>query len=491
MSAPSIPASIPAHGRLPWRLREVSSCLAESFLQPVSPYSAAAFRIVFGLLGLVAVVRFALNGWISQLYVEPAYHFNYYGFSWVQAWAGWGMYLHFGLLGLASLGVALGYRYRLSITAFFLLFTYVELIDRTNYLNHYYLVSLLSFTMIFLPLNQVASLDAMKSRKSRGSQGIPRGILWLLMAQVGLVYVFGGLAKLNPDWLFHAQPLRIWLYNSSDVPLIGGLLREELVAYAMSWGGAAFDLTIVGWLLWRKTRPWAYGVLVTFHAVTALLFPALGMFPWIMMGVTLVFFASDWPLKLLSQVHKWAGFSHVSTSFLGKRPRSITGHQDWRIGISIAAAAIFLLVQVAIPLRHFAYPGNVRWTEEGYLFAWRMMLTEKTGQVVYRVNSTSDAGAKLVYPDEYLTPAQVERMSHQPDLILATAHLIRDDFADQGYGQVQVRADAYVSFNGRPAARLIDPTVDLATIQPGIGPKYWVMPEPIQRGVKNYAGDRS
>ena len=480
MSALSAPAASPALDRLPCRYGGLTSRVIGPVLQPVSPYSAAAFRILFGLLGLLAVVRFALNGWIPQLYVEPAYHLNYYGFSWVQAWPGWGMYLHFGLLGLASLGVMLGYRYRLSITAFSVLFTYVELIDRTTYLNHYYLVSLLSFTMIFLPLNQVASLDAMKSRKSRGSQEIPRGILWLLMAQIGLVYVFGGLAKLNPDWLFHAQPLRIWLYNSSDVPLIGGLLREELVAYAMSWGGAAFDLTIVGWLLWRRARPWAYGVLVSFHLATALLFPALGMFPWIMMGFTLVFFAPDWPLKLIDRARKWARLPRASFK-RPERPELIEPH-DWRTVIAIAAAAAFLLVQVAVPLRHFAYPGNVRWTEEGYLFAWRMMLTEKTGQVVYRVTSTSDAGAKLVYPDEYLTPAQLERMSHQPDLILATAHLIRNDFAKQGYEQVQVRADAYVSYNGRPAARLIDPTVDLATIQPGIGPKYWVMPEPIQRG---------
>ena len=479
MSALSVPAPFPALDRLPCRFGRVSSRLAGSVLEPVSPYSAAAFRIVFGLLALVAVVRFAANGWISQLYLEPTNHLSYFGFSWVQAWPGWGMYLHFALLGLASLGVALGYRYRLSIAAFFFLFTYVELIDRTTYLNHYYLVSLLSFTMIFLPLNRVASLDPKRTRKTGDYPVIPRGILWLLMAQIGLVYLFGGLAKLNPDWLFHAQPLRIWLYNSSDVPLVGSLFREEWLAHAVSWGGALFDLTIVGWLLWRRTRLWAYGVLALFHLATALLFPALGMFPWIMMGVMLIFFAPDWPLKLVNQVRKWAGLSPNSTEFPGKRP--ITGHQDWKAGIAIAAAAIFLLAQVVVPLRHFAYTGNVRWTEEGYLFAWRMMLTEKAGQVVYRVSSTSDAQARLVFPDEYLTPAQVERMSHQPDLILATAHLVRDDFAARRYEHVQVRADAYVSYNGRAAARLIDPTVDLATVQPGIGPKYWVMPEPIQR----------
>ena len=480
MSAQSISIAPLALDRVPGSFGRLPGRVTRSVLQPVSPCSAAAFRIVFGLLGLVAVVRFALNGWISQLYLEPVHHLSYYGFSWVQAWPAWGMYLHFSLLGLASLGVMLGYRYRFSITAFFLLFTYVELIDRTTYLNHYYLVSLLSFIMIFLPLNRVASLDALRIRRENGSPVIPRGVLWLLMVQIGLVYVFGGLAKLNPDWLLHAQPLRIWLYNATDVPLIGGLLREEWVAYAMSWGGAVFDLTIVGWLLWRRTRPWAYGVLVIFHVATALLFPALGMFPWIMMGAALIFFAPDWPLKLLNRVPQRVGLQHVP--FESRRSPTLNENPDWRITAAIAAAAVFLLVQVAVPLRHFAYPGNVRWTEEGYPFAWRMMLTEKTGQVVYRVSSASGARAKLVYPDEYLTPAQVERMSHQPDLILATAHLVRDDFANRGYEQAQVRADAYVSYNGRPAARLIDPTVDLATVKPGIGPRTWILPYPEKRG---------
>ena len=450
-------------------------------MEPVSPYSAAAFRIVFGLLGLAATIRFASKGWISELYLEPAYHFSYYGFGWVQPWPGWGMYLHFVLLGLASLGVALGCRYRLSITAFFLLFTYVELMDRTTYLNHYYLFSLLSLLMIFLPLNRVASLDSRKKPVTETAPTIPRAALGLLMAQVGMVYFFAGIAKLNPDWLFQAQPLRIWLYNAAGAPLIGLGLRETWVAYALSWGGLLFDLTIVGWLLWRKTRLWAYGVLLIFHLVTALLFPSLGVFPWIMMGTTLIFFKPDWPLRLVRQFRQAFGrpatpdgiAEHIHTS------RNLTRMTKAAIWLG----AVFLLIQVAMPLRHFAYPGNVRWTEEGYLFSWRVMLTEKTGQVQFRVSGIDGSrDERLVYPEEYLTPGQVERVAYQPDLILATAHIIRDDYAAKGHLRAEVRADAWVSWNGRPAARLIDPTVDLASIEPGPGPKNWVTNPPDQRG---------
>lgn len=139
------------------RIASITSCIDRGVTaasQPVSAASAATFRIAFGLLGLFAVCRFAAHGWIAERYIEPEQHFTYLGFEWVQPWPAWGMYLYFALLGAASLGVALGYRYRLAITAFFVLFTYVELIDKTTYLNHYYWVSLVSFLMIFIPLHR-------------------------------------------------------------------------------------------------------------------------------------------------------------------------------------------------------------------------------------------------------------------------------------------------------------------------------------------------
>ena len=437
--------------------------------QPVSAASVAAFRVLFGLLGLVAVCRFAAKGWISELYIEPAHHFTYAGLWWVQPWPGWGMYAHFALLGVASLGVALGYRYRLSIIAFFLLFTYAELIDKTTYLNHYYWVSLASLLMIFLPLHRTASLDARRSLSPR-SDTIPRWVIWALMAQVGVVYVFGGIAKLNPDWLFHAQPLRIWLYNSGDVPVVGVLLRQAWAAYAMSWAGAAFDLTIVGWLLWRRSRPYAYAVLAAFHLMTWLLFPQIGMFPWIMMAGALIFFPPDWPLRLWTVIRR-------RPPPLDTADGAPVLRATWLSRAGIVALALFALAQIAMPLRHWAYPGNVRWNEEGYRFAWRVMLTEKTGHVRFRVTDTETGEEWVEDPERFLTALQAERMAYQPDMILATARIIAED-AEQRGRTVEVRADSFVAMNGRQATRFVDPDVDLAGVEPGIGPKRWILPAP-------------
>ncbi len=441
---------------------------------PVCPASVAAFRIIFGAVGVIAVIRFTAKGWISELYVEPTYHFSYYGFGWVQPWPGWGMYLHFALLGLASIGVALGYRYRLSITAFFLLFTYIELIDKTTYLNHYYFISLAGFIMAFLPLHRAFSLDARKIPRGGSPPTIPRATLWMLRAQVGIVYFFAGVAKLNPDWLLHAEPLGIWLYNSADTPLIGPFLRVPWVPYAMSWTGAFFDLTIVGWLLWSRSRPFAYAVLVIFHLFTALIFPPIGVFPLIMTGSALVFFNSDWPIRLARRLRAPTSEASTTSPVAASQVRTIS----WPLRVAFLFAMVFFVVQVVMPLRHFAYPGNVRWTEEGYGFSWRVLVTEKTGLVKFRLTSDGTKEEWLVYPEQYLTPLQAERMAYQPDMILATAHIIRDDYLERGYEGVEVRADAFVTYNGRPAARLVDPNADLASLESGIGPKHWILPPP-------------
>ena len=69
-------------------------------------------------------------------------------------------------------------------------------------------------------------------------------------------------------------------------------------------------------------------------------------------------------------------------------------------------------------------------------------------------------------------------MSGQPDLILQLAHHIRDDYESRGIADVEVRVDAIASLNGRPPRRLIDPTVDLTTIEDSIAPAVWILPRP-------------
>ena len=112
----------------------------------------------------VSIIRFWQKGWIQTLYLDPSFHFSYYGFEWVKP-IGEYTYLIFLVCAISAFMVAIGYKYYLSIIIFFLSFTYIELMDKTTYLNHYYFISILSFLMIFLPCNARFSVDSLIYKK--------------------------------------------------------------------------------------------------------------------------------------------------------------------------------------------------------------------------------------------------------------------------------------------------------------------------------------
>ena len=432
--------------------------------EPVDASSISVFRVAFGIVALVAVLRMFAHGWIDQLYVDPLHHFSYVGFEWVRAWPAPWMHLHFAALGLLSVAIILGWRTRASLLLFALGFTYIELIDKTTYLNHYYFMSLAALLLAFFPHDRTWSLDA---RRGIGAGWTPAWTVWALRAQIALVYVFAGFAKLNHDWIVNAAPLRFWLPQHAHLPIVGPLLDETWVAYAFSWAGAAFDLSIVVWLLWGRSRPLAFAVLIVFHLITGQLF-MIGVFPYMMIAASLIFFSPDWPRRLVGR--------------LGLRPRPETASSVRLVTltpsllsrVAVLVGLTVLAVQIVVPLRHYVYPGPVQWNEEGYRFSWRVLLTEKVGHVEYRVTD-SQGRSWVETPAMYLSPLQAERMTTQPDLILATAHIIRDHHARLG-SRVSVHANALVSLNGRASRPLIDPETNLASEPQGIGSKPWLLP---------------
>jgi len=248
--------------------------------------------------------------------------------------------------------------------------------------------------------------------------------------------------------------MSIWLGANTDFPLIGSSFDERWVAFAASYAGLAFDLAIVPLLLWRRSRPFAYVAVVVFHLVTARLFN-LGMFPWIMMASSLIFLPPSWPRR---------------------RPVPLEAPAPVRAPRMTWVLAGYFAIQLVVPLRHFAYPGDVCWTEQGFRLAWHVMVMEKTGSVDFRVREPATNRTWIVSPHDYLTRYQTKMMSTQPDMILELAHWIAEDFRARGIRDPEVRADAFASLNGRPRARLIDPTVDLARRSRSLAPYSWVLP---------------
>lgn len=429
----------------------------------------AVFRIFFGILMFCSIVRFWSYGWIDKLYVQPQFHFSFYGFEWVKP-LGTVTYLIFILCGIAALMVAIGYRYRLAIILFFLSFTYIELMDKTTYLNHYYFISILSFLMIFLPANAYFSLDARRN-KDNAYAYIPKWTVDSLKLLLALVYIYAGLAKLNSDWLIDAMPLKIWLPSKFDIPLLGDFMGEKWVHYAFSWIGAVYDLFIPFLLFWSRTRIIAFIFVIVFHVLTRVLFP-IGMFPYIMIVSALIFFDPKIHHNILGYISKMfkidkSGFD-TGTKF--------TIDKKWREQLTHGMIVLFFTVQVLLPWRYLMYPGELFWNEEGYRFSWRVMLMEKSGYAQFKIVDKDTQKWFYVDNSKYLSTFQEKQMSFQPDFILEYAHFLEKQYNENGTKNIGVYVESYVALNGRLSSPYIDPNVDLTQQKESFEPKKWILP---------------
>lgn len=439
--------------------------------RPISAAPLAVFRILFGLLMAFSLLRFWSYGWIEKLYLQPDFHFSYYGFEWVQPF-GQGTYLLFIVGILSALAMAAGLWYRVSAVLFFLSFTYIELMDKTTYLNHYYFISVMSFLMIFLPAHRHFSLYTLRFPQ-KAVQQVPAFSIYSLRLLLGLVYFYAGLAKLNSEWLLHARPLSIWLPGRSDLPLIGSFMDETWLHYAFSWGGALYDLAIPFLLLSRRWRPWAFALVVIFHLMTRWLFP-IGMFPYIMIFSTLIFFSAGWHERVLTFLQRFLGCGTGLSA--NARPTRLTLsplRQRAMVGLLIA----FFALQMLLPWRYALYPGELFWHEQGYRFSWRVMLMEKAGALQYRVQHPHNGTSIMVEPSRYLTPLQEKQLAFQPDFILEFAHFLAQEYRKEWHtDSVAVFAESYVALNGRGSRRYVNPEVNLAAQPRGWQPKTWLLP---------------
>lgn len=434
---------------------------------PVDVASLAWFRIAFGALMVADVVRYFPK--IDEFYVRPTFHFTYYAFEWVRPWPGVGMHIHFIVLGVAAACVTLGLFYRLAAVVFFLGFSHVFLLEQARYLNHFYLIALIALLMVFVPAHRALSLDALR-RPSLRADVAPAWALWAVRAQIAVPYVFGGLAKLNADWL-HAEPLRAWLARRADRPVLGPLLAQEWVAYAFSYGGLAFDLLIVPFLLWRRTRACAFVAALLFNLINGVVF-TIGVFPWVMAAATLMFFPPDWPRRIAASARR------VLRRPPAPPPRPAAPPP--RVGRTHVAIAValggWLAFQVLFPLRHWLYPGDVAWTEEGHKFAWRMKLRDKRGAVRLLATDPATGHTWEVPAHDHLRPWQQREMVGRPEMLLQFAHHLADTLRAQGHARIEIRAETAVSLNGRVPAPLVDPSVDLAAQPRSLWPAPYILP---------------
>lgn len=434
---------------------------------PVKAAPLAVFRVLFGLLMLYTTLRFVMQGWVDKYYIEPQFHFKYWGFEFVES-LGVYTYILYAIALLAALGIMLGFKYRWSALLFFLSFTYCELIDKTYYLNHYYFVSIISFLLIFLPANAYFSIDA-KYDKNIAFTKLPRYNILIVQLMLSIVYFYAGLAKINSEWLLNAMPLKIWLPSRYDLPLLGDLFQLEWMHYVMSWSGMLYDISIPFLLFYKRTRVLAFILVVVFHIMTRVLFP-IGIFPYVMICSTLIFFDASFHEKVIA-------FFKKLFRFQWKQQLAVL---EWTPNLKNKALATFFILffsfQLLFPFRYMLYPDELFWTEEGYRFSWRVMLMEKGGYVQFKLVDPSTGQWFYVENQEFLTEYQQKQMRIQADFILQFAHFLEAYYQEKGIANPEIYVNSFIALNGRLSKPYINPKTDLTKVKDTWLHKDWILP---------------
>jgi len=447
------------------------------FFRQVDASSLAVFRIMFGALLVFESINYGLFLCLDCMYRDTQLLFKYPGFEWVTLPPGHGLEWLFLLMGIAAFCVMIGYRYRLASTVMLLCFTYHFLLDRAQYLNHFYLAILFAAILVVVPANRHWSVDA-RRKPEWASDKIPLWPLILLIGQLEIALIYAGLVKINVDWL-QLEPMRMWMNARSqdEIAFFKFLTQDWGIALA-SYGVIVLHLVGAPLLLWKKTRLFVFCIYVFFHTINAFVFD-IGIFPFMTVAATLLLFNPAWPKELWCKLglhEKLFNRGRLKPDL--KSPGSsaaVTADTTSAKaqGFVLIGIALWLLVQIVVPLRHLTYQGDVAWNEKGHQFSWRMMLRSKIGWSRFYV--VQDSGERTVLdPANFLNAKQTHHLACNPDLLWQFSQFLDRKFQQDGKGDVQVYVDTACSLNTREAAPLLNRLVDISAIDRNTPSSQWV-----------------
>ncbi len=415
--------------------------LKKFLFSPIDHSPVTLWRIVFGLVMVFECFGAILVGWTKQVFIDPPkFTFNFIGFEWLQPLSGNGMYVYFGLMGCLAIMVTLGYRYRFAMVILTIGWMGLYFMHKTSYNNHHYLMLLLSLMMTLTPANINLSLDAKYGIVKRQST-LPQIFKWQFLLLFLVVYVYASIAKWYPDWTSGIVSSNM-LGHKKSIPIIGWIYSLKYTPIVVAWGGILYDLLVIPLLLWKPTRKFAFVISIGFHLFNSITFQ-IGTFPYMMIGASVLFFPP-------ATLHKFFRLKPSDTS-------STLEYTPKRKSLMTYGFALFFVWQILLPLRHFAIPGWVYWTEEGHKLSWRMMLRSKSGNIGFRILG---ADGKQIYHDVHgdLTKDQYRTMSTHPDMIWQYCQYLKTVYGND----IEIYVNSYVSLNMHKHQRLIDPNVDMA-----------------------------
>ncbi len=435
----------------------------EYLFSPIDNSAVVLFRMLFGFLITAEAWGAIMTGWVKRAFIIPEYTFNFIGFEFLQPLPGNGMYYYFFIMGVAGVMVMLGWYYRAAISVYFVMWSCVYLMQKSNYNNHYYLLMLLLGIMIFVPAHQYYSIDA-KRRPDLKSLICARWVQVAFVAKLFIVYTYAAFSKIYDDWLM-AKPISIWFRGKRDYWLIGDLLQEEWLQFSIAYGGIFFDMLVIPALLWKRTRFIALAASLFFHLFNSAVFQ-IGIFPYLALSF-LVFFYDPKAIRNI---------------FFKKKPTPSVTELSKTLVPKYANLALFIgygyfIIQALLPIRYHLYPGNVHWTEEGHRLSWKMMLRVKGGSIYFNITNKETGESKVIKPADELPRKQYRKVATAPDFTWQYVQRLKSRLANEGWTNVEIHAVSRCSLNGRPYQPLIRPDYDLAKAEWHVfQPSEWINP---------------
>lgn len=306
--------------------------------------------------------------------------------------------------------------------------------------------------MSFAPANCLHSVDAKLFPRIK-TNTVPFFYQFLILFQMSIAYIFGGIAKLNPDWL-HGYPLRVWIESLPNFSILNNFKNPEVLAYALSYSGLFFDLFIVLFLIFKKTRKIGLIMVAEFHILNAFLFN-IGVFPYFSLVLTLLFLEDSFFIKLFNMLK----FNQVKINKIFFKPNKNI----------IAVITIWMAIQVLVPLRSYIFHFNPKWSGVGDNFSWRMRLHDYKGDLKYKISDP--VNKRLIIFDVETNSYQLFQ-EHQlgfairdpESIVLGAKHLAKMYL--EGSGVIpEVYAISNLEVDGRAPQSYIDPTKDLTRVE--------------------------
>ncbi len=425
------------------------------------------FRIVFGLIMAYDKIYYIKSRLISDGFLAPKVLFPYYGLEFIKPMSQSTMNAILLLLLISAIFIALGILFKYACCFLGLGTFYFLLLDKGIYNNHIYMFGMVALLLMFTNADKGYSLKSFFS-KEKSNNEIEIWQLWLFRFQIVVVYFYGGLTKLNSDWLLSKAPVKAMLSAKK--------INSDLLLYFFSYGGMLFDITIGFLLLYKPTRIFAFISVLIFNITNNYFFDDIGVFPMAMIFSSILFFNP-------------ADFSFLKNAVVyvdkkKKQKNQVSEMSKEEIKVSkryllVLGLSLHVVFQLLFPLRFLLSPNDLEWTGEYSFFSWRM----KSQTRAYKEFSffIEDSKSHKKYPvkaNTMINPMQIMAMSRDPRMILPFAKYLEQEGLNRNFENPKVFARIQESFNGNPPQFIVDTNLNLAAQEYKLGEKInWLLPQ--------------